>query len=194
MNAQLHLLPSELPLPPSAGDRLAWRSLHGCAGAAGIAELAQRADCLVLMVTADSTSATRYTSALEFFGDAPSVLHFPDWETLPYDAFSPHQDIISERLRTLAALPDCHRGVLTVPVTTLLQKIAPRSFLAGSSFDLRVGQQFDTQRQREILRIEGVRVLHLVQHRLDIGGKGVDRGIAQRRLAELGHIHRPAHH
>ena len=155
MNAQLQLLPTQLPLPRAAGDRLAWQNLHGCAGAAAIAELAQRAQCLVLVVTADSSSASRYTSAIEFFGDSQSVLHFPDWETLPYDAFSPHQDIISERLRTLAALPECHSGVLTVPVTTLLQKIAPRSFLAGSSFDLRIGQTFDTQRQREVLTDAG---------------------------------------
>ncbi|MEM7098282.1 MAG: transcription-repair coupling factor [Pseudomonadota bacterium] len=150
MTASPNLLPDPLPLPPRSGDRLYWDSLHGCADAAAICELSHKEAALVLLVTKDSASATRFNGALEFFG-APAVLHFPDWETLPYDAFSPHQDIISERLRTLTGLSQHTKGVLTVPVATLLQKIAPVSFLAGSTFEFKVGHTLDTQVQRQVL-------------------------------------------
>jgi transcription-repair coupling factor (superfamily II helicase) len=67
------------------------------------------------------------------------VLHFPDWETLPYDLFSPHPDIISARLATLASLPNTQRGLLIVPVSTLLQRLSPTEFIHGHSMQLQVG-------------------------------------------------------
>ena len=59
------------------------------------------------------------------------VMNLADWETLPYDSFSPHQDIISSRLSTLYQLPTMQRGVLIVPVSTLMQRVCPHSFLHG---------------------------------------------------------------
>lgn len=59
------------------------------------------------------------------------VMNLADWETLPYDSFSPHQDIISSRLSTLYQLPTMQRGVLIVPVNTLMQRVCPHSFLHG---------------------------------------------------------------
>ena len=63
------------------------------------------------------------------------MLHFPDWETLPYDLFSPHEDIISQRLKTLNALTAGQKSLLVVPVSTLLQKITPASWLKSKLTD-----------------------------------------------------------
>ncbi len=68
-----------------------------------------------------------------FAGSDLEVLQFPDWETLPYDLFSPHPDIVSQRIATLYRLPTLKRGVLVVPVATLMQRLAPRSYIAGSA-------------------------------------------------------------
>ncbi len=150
------LLPNPPPLPGQTGQSITWTGLPGCADALAVSELSQQYHGLILVITNNSAAAQRWQGALEFFGgDQLSCLHFPDWETLPYDAFSPHQDIISERLATLTALPDLHRGVLTVPVTTLLQKISPRPFLAGSTFAFAEGQVLDLHQQRQTLEANG---------------------------------------
>jgi transcription-repair coupling factor (superfamily II helicase) len=67
------------------------------------------------------------------------VLALPDWEVLPYDVFSPHPDIVSERLQTLAALPDMTRGILLVTAETLALRLPPLAYVAGRSFSLQVG-------------------------------------------------------
>ncbi len=149
------LLPSPPPLPPAAGQRGTWSGLHGCADIHAVSELSRARAGLILVVTNNSARAQRWQGGLDFLNPGTQSLHFPDWETLPYDAFSPHQDIISERLATLTALPEVTGGVLTVPVTTLLQKIAPRPFLAGSTFAFATGQRFDVDRQRRILEASG---------------------------------------
>ena len=145
--------------PETAGERVFWRGLHGNADALAVAELAASKEHLVLVVTRDSASAQRWRGAINFFAppDAPK-LHFPDWETLPYDAFSPHQDIISERLATLAGLPACEHGILTVPVTTLMQRIAPASYLGGAAFNFKRGARIDVAAQR--LQLDAAGYLH----------------------------------
>ncbi|WP_410964949.1 hypothetical protein, partial [Salmonella sp. SAL4435] len=89
---------------------------------------------------------------LRFFAPDLPVLHFPDWETLPYDVFSPHQDIISQRIAALYQLPQLKHGVLVVPISTALHRLAPTRFLLGSSLVLDVGQKLDVERMR--LRLE----------------------------------------
>ncbi len=153
--------PSAELIPAGPGRQFTWNGLHGAAAYLAVAELVARHDGLVLLITRDSAAAQQWQTALDFFGaDAPAPQSrprylFPDWETLPYDAFSPHQDIISERLATLRALPDAQRGVLTVPVVTLLAKIAPRNYLAGATFAFQRGQRFDVAEQRHILDAAG---------------------------------------
>ena len=84
------------------------------------------------------------------FGEDASlpVVPFPDWETLPYDRFSPHPDIVSQRLAALHALPRLERGIVVVPVQTLLQRLPPLRYVAGGSFDLRNGQRLDLEALR----------------------------------------------
>lgn len=90
------------------------------------------------------------------------MLHFPDWETLPYDLFSPHQDIISQRIASLYRLPELEHGVLVVPITTALHRLAPTSFLLGSSLVLDVGQKLDVEAMRTRLEASGYRYVDTV--------------------------------
>jgi transcription-repair coupling factor (superfamily II helicase) len=85
------------------------------------------------------------------------VLHFPDWETLPYDRFSPHPDIVSQRLAALHRLPGLERGIVVVPVQTLMQRLAPVAYVAGGSFDVRVGQRLDLDAEKRRLEAAGYR-------------------------------------
>lgn len=161
------LLPADIPVP-RAGERLSWSNLHGSADALAVTELADEFHGLVVVVTHDSAAADRWHDAIDFFRppQADGVnLQFPDWETLPYDAFSPHQDIISERLATLSSLATTDRGVLSVPVATLLQKIAPSNYLAGAYFDLRCGEAFDAQERRLALEAAGYQATATVAER-----------------------------
>ena len=119
-----------------------------------IANAARLYSGLSLIVTADTSSAIRLETELRFFaGDANDlpVLQLADWETLPYDTISPHQDIISERLRTLYQLPAVKQGILVIPITTLLQRLMPQSYLVGNSLMVSVGEQIDTNQLRQNL-------------------------------------------
>ncbi|HHI93712.1 MAG TPA: transcription-repair coupling factor [Gammaproteobacteria bacterium] len=161
-----------------AGRRIHWGQLYGCSDALAIAEAAQSANGPVVVITSDTPSATRLEHAVRFFcgsqhtednnGQAHNglpVLTFADWETLPYDVFSPHQDIISERLATLSRLPNLKRGVLIVPVTTLLYRLAPKSFLEGHCFLIKTGQQLDLEATRNQLNTAGYRcVSQVIEH------------------------------
>ena len=155
-------------VPNQAGQRVRWTGLHGSGKYLALTEaLAQHTD-LVLVVTADSTQADAWADALEYFmsdGTQQRVMRFPDWETLPYDNFSPHQDIISQRLSTLNALRDSTARVLCVPIGTLLQRIPPPEFLAGACFNLNRGQRFSVQEQRLLLDAAGYNATDMVVER-----------------------------
>lgn len=84
-----------LPHLPACAGKQHWGNLPGAALSLAIAEAASAAKRFTLLLTADSQSAERLEQELSFFAPDLPVLHFPDWETLPYDLFSPHQDIIS---------------------------------------------------------------------------------------------------
>ncbi len=85
------------------------------------------------------------------------VLPFPDWETLAYDRFSPHPDIISQRLAALHSLPTLKRGIVVVPVQTLMQRLPPLRYVVGGSFDLRVGQKLDFDQEKRRLEAASYR-------------------------------------
>ena len=114
-------------LPPDTRQPMRWGQLHGASPALLIAAAAARFRGLVLAVAPDSQTATRLETELRVFGGPDlEILAFPDWETLPYDGFSPHQDLVSQRLAALYRLPQRRRGVLVAPVATLMQRLAPR--------------------------------------------------------------------
>src|SRR5690606_9401713 len=102
------------------------------------------------------------------------VLAFPDWETLPYDQFSPHPDIVSQRLAALHRLPALDRGIVVVTVSTLMQRLPPLGYVAGQSFDLQVGGSLDLDLEKRRLESAGYR--HVPQV-LDPGGFSVRGGL-----------------
>jgi transcription-repair coupling factor (superfamily II helicase) len=148
-------LVEKTPWPQQVGSRTAIGPFSGCADARCIAELALPGRLLVV-VTSNTGSSHALERELGFFLDGHhEILVLPDWETLPYDNFSPHQDIISERLHTLYRLPGMHEGILIVPVPTLMHRLAPTEYIAGSSLVLRAGQTLDVERFRSNLQRNG---------------------------------------
>ena len=150
------------PVPlPRAGQRRAWWRLPGSYTGLACAILSACAshDGPVLVVAADNAAAHQLESDLRLLaaGSELDILGLPDWETLPYDRFSPHPDIVNRRLSTLAALPGLRRGALVVPAATLMQRLAPRSHVIGSRFDLHTGQRLDLDAEKRRLEVAGYR-------------------------------------
>jgi transcription-repair coupling factor (superfamily II helicase) len=140
---------SDLELPPvRPGSRLALGRPPGSGDALLIARLAARAarqGQLVVVACADALDAQRLAEEIAWFAPALAVRQFPDWETLPYDLLSPHQDLVSERLATLHQLlvrdaPGA-LDVLVVPATTALGRLPPPSYVGGHTFFFRQGQR-----------------------------------------------------
>ena len=140
--------------PTKAGIRTQWGRLYGSSYGLVLSAAASQHAGPVLVITADMATAQRLEYSLRFYmaKENISILQFPDWETLPYDRFSPHQDIISERLTTLSRLPDLTQGILITPIQTLMHRIAPKSYLDGFCLSLTLGQIFDIDEMR--LRLE----------------------------------------
>jgi transcription-repair coupling factor (superfamily II helicase) len=149
------LLKPQYPAAPNGIIR--WGQLYGCSHEWLIAQSAQGFDGLLLLAVPDVHTAYQMESALQFF--APEIPRhiFPDWETLPYDVFSPHEDIISERLKTLATLQNLKRGILIVPATTLLHRLAPTSYVHGHTFVVRKGSPLNIDKLRKQLEEAGYR-------------------------------------
>ena len=126
---------------PTAGRRLDLPGLHGSADALALAELASRGPLLV--VTANPLDAQRLAQEIAWFAPGLRVHVLPDWETLPYDSFSPHQDLVSERLATLYAISRGDTDITLVPASTALYRLCPPSYLAGHTFFIKQGDRLD---------------------------------------------------
>jgi transcription-repair coupling factor (superfamily II helicase) len=135
-------------IPTKAGDRRFWGALNNSNQALTIASAAQKHPGLTLVITKDTLTAQRLEEEIAFFAEELPVLHLPDWEILPYDTFSPHQDIISQRLYTFSQLPLIERGLLIVPISTLLHKTAPKEFLQANSLIIDMGQTLNVETLR----------------------------------------------
>jgi transcription-repair coupling factor (superfamily II helicase) len=161
-----------LPTLPTTAGKQHWGNLPGAALSLAIAEAASQAKRFTLLLTADSQSAERLKEELAFFAPTLPVLHFPDWETLPYDVFSPHQDIISQRIASLYRLPDIQHGVLVVPINTALHRLAPTHFLLGRSLVLDVGQKLIVDEMRVRLEAAGYRRVETVYEHGEFAVRG----------------------
>ena len=146
----------------SVGKRFTLPRPAGSADAVLLAQLAQRdkaAGRITAIVTADASDAQRLIDEMGFFAPSLRYALFPDWETLPYDTFSPHQDLISERLATLWRISqrdkDQGADVILIPATTALYRLAPPSFLAGYTFEFKVKQKLDEARLKAQLTLAG---------------------------------------
>ena len=155
----------ELPKLKS-GQRFTLPRPVGSADALLLARLGTRekaAGKLVAIVTADAVDAQRLMDEIAFFEPDLRCALFPDWETLPYDTFSPHQDLISERLATLWRIHNRVGGrdkesgadVVLIPATTALYRLAPPSFLAAYTFSFKVKQKLDEAKFRSQLTLAG---------------------------------------
>ncbi len=143
------------PIPQGKEQSVVWAGLNGCGDSLLLASAIKNENRLFVIVTPDNQTALRLEHELAFFlqNEYP-ILHFPDWETLPYDVFSPLPEIISERLKTLALLPQVKRGALVVSVATLMHRLAPREHVLANSFAVKVGDDFNLELNR--LKLESV--------------------------------------
>ncbi|MBU3577925.1 transcription-repair coupling factor [Polynucleobacter sp. UK-Kesae-W10] len=144
MSDALNLAP---PIPaPRAGQRFTFSGLVGSADAALLAQSALRFrnDFSVMVVfCAQAQEAQRLAEEIPAFAPKLKVRLLPDWEILPYDHFSPHQDLVSERLATLYELLNGSCDIVLVPVTTALQRLGPPQFLSGHTFFFRQGDKLN---------------------------------------------------
>lgn len=151
-------------LPQTGGahqDHQTLGSLVGHSDTLAIAEAAQQFNGLSVVVTPDTRTALRLEKSLPQFTQLPVQL-FPDWETLPYDNFSPHQDIISARLSALFQLQQGRKQIFLLPINTLLQKRCPPSYLANNVLLIKKGDTFSIEKLRLQLENAGYRAVEQV--------------------------------
>jgi transcription-repair coupling factor (superfamily II helicase) len=130
----------QLPFPTTKQRIVTWLNLSGCADALALATAIQTHTQLFVIVTPDANSAWQLEHELTFFlNHSHPILHFPDWEILPYDNFSPLPEIVSERLQTLNVLPNVESGALIVAVNTLMNRLTPSDFLAAQKLVFHCG-------------------------------------------------------
>jgi len=139
---------------PRPGNRADLPLLVNAADTLAIAQLATRGRPL-LLITANPLDAQRLQEELAWFAPELGTHLLPDWETLPYDSFSPHQDLISERLSTLYAMSRGDARVVLVPAATALYRMAPPAFLAAHTFFLKQGTRLDIEQLRNQMTLAG---------------------------------------
>jgi transcription-repair coupling factor (superfamily II helicase) len=160
-------MPLIAPTLPRGDERIVrWGKLYGSAPALAIAEAISGAAGPLIVIAPNTREAETLGEEIRFF--APSGFNvnvFPDLETLPYDSFSAHPDITSARLATLAHLPRARQGVWLVAIDTLLQRLAPRSYVEAYSLKVNVGESLDIDALRARLALAGyAAVTQVVAH------------------------------
>jgi transcription-repair coupling factor (superfamily II helicase) len=135
-----------LPRPIGSADALLLARQAAAAKASGR---------MLAIVTAEPADSTRLADELPFFDPALRVALFPDWETLPYDTFSPHQDLVSERLATLWRVRNADVDVVLMPASTALVRLAPPSFMAGTTFHFKQKTALDEAKLKSQLTLAG---------------------------------------
>lgn len=150
-------------LPTKAQDHRFFGNIPIGSSAYIIKQILESLNQFCICITKDPQQAFEIEQSLRFYRkDKDDILVFPDWETLPYDTFSPHEDIISQRLKTLSALPHLKKGILILPLSTLLHRVAPKQFLQSHSLTLAIGQTFDIISYRRQLESVGYRYVDTV--------------------------------
>lgn len=140
-------------LPNKENDLQRLENLQGLGLTIALSEIVKAANNLVVTIVPDFLTAFRLERELAFF-DVP-IVHFPDWETLPYDSFSPHQDIVSQRLAALHNLAKFTHGVLIIPIATLMHRLCPKEYIDQSTFLLKRCDILDLMETRRRLESAG---------------------------------------
>jgi transcription-repair coupling factor (superfamily II helicase) len=165
------------PIPTQKTASRVWGQLWGAASGFALANAITQAKKPFIIITTDMVSAQRLQAELRFFlntsaDTAKTIMIFPDWETLPYDHFSPHEDIISLRLQTLSRLPHLASGALLVPATTLMYPLMPRAHLQSHSLQFKPGQNLDIAMLRQDLTMVGYQNVAQVMHHGEFALRG----------------------
>ncbi len=148
--------PLQITLPSHADERIQWGQLYGNSPSLAIAAAAQAYDGLIIVTLADLHEVSRIQNEVRFFlNDSIPLLTFDDWETLPYDLFSPLPGLISQRLLTLHRLQNVKKGVLVTTVSTLMQRLCPKSYLDTNSLLIHCGQKISLSESRRSLEQSG---------------------------------------
>ena len=134
--------------------RRRYTRLAGSADALALARLAQ-AETPLTVITATALDAQRLVEEIQWFSPHLRACLLPDWETLPYDQFSPHQDLVSERLATLYRIQRAEFDVAVVPAATALVRLCPPAYLAGHTFFLKGGERIALDRLKQQLVVAG---------------------------------------
>jgi transcription-repair coupling factor (superfamily II helicase) len=124
-----------------------WGQLYGCSYGLAVRNAALSIDTPLLVIVSGSQQLDELLDQLHFFHESKElpILAFSDWETLPYDTFSPHQDIVSQRLEALYAMPQLRQGLVITTTSTLMQRIAPPEYIQSHALILNKGQQLDIE-------------------------------------------------
>jgi len=146
---------SFLPALPKPGHRVDLPPLAGSGDALMLAATAAHAGRLLVVVTASAADAQRLLDEIPWFAPGLRARLLPDWETLPYDHFSPHQDLVSERLATLWAALRGELDILLAPAATALNRLAPPEFMAAYTFEFKKGQPLDAAKFRAQVTLAG---------------------------------------
>ena len=141
-------------IPAPSSSRIVLPPLAGSSDALALAQYAQKGAVLAV-ITANPADAQRLQTEMRWFAPHLKVHLLPDWETLPYDSFSPHQDLISERLATLYAASQGECDVLLVPASTALYRMPPPAYLAAYTFFLKQGTRLDVEKLRTQITLAG---------------------------------------
>ncbi|MFT5974257.1 MAG: transcription-repair coupling factor (superfamily II helicase) [Gammaproteobacteria bacterium] len=158
---------------PSSANPLHVGQLYGSSRSLFLAEQITEYKGLSVIVCNDMADADQVEQEILFFSHQKhEIFRFPDLETLPYDQFSPHQDIISERIKCLANIPFAKQGILTLPISTLLQKVAPSHFIQQRSLCLKIGETRDPIQLREDLIQFGYRSVSRVEEHGEFASRG----------------------
>ena len=161
-----------LPLP-AAAERIRWPALPGSSAALAVADAVRRHGGVLLVVCSGEQQAYRLEEELRFFlAGEHDVVHLPDTEVLPYDHFSPHQEILSARMAALDRLPRMQRGALVTTADALIQPLAPRAWLDGRRFELRAGDTLPPHPFRERLVAAGYQSVSEVQMQGEFAVRG----------------------
>ncbi len=162
-------------LPQKTGQRITWENLNGASIGLSLSNAVLQSQQPILVVTPDTLTASRLSEEISFFlnhDHTQPIIHFPDWETLPYDHFSPHQDIISNRLSALYQIPRLKQGIIITPVSTLMQRLCPREYLDSNVFFLKTGEILQIDTTRKQLEKAGYRCVNQVREHGEFAVRG----------------------
>ncbi len=166
----------KLDLPsinPTTGFVNYWPTLPGAAQSLALARLAQKIDGPILVICNQSSEQQQLERELRQFAESDTpVLTFPDWETLPYDYFSAHETIISDRLNALSQIPQMNKGIIITSLSSASMRLSPKDFIVGNVFAIKVGDTLDLIKVRRELENGGYRCVDKVMEHGEFAVRG----------------------